>query len=53
MGVMPFLATCHTCELLLLYCMMFLFLFEWLIKFSLSLGKRYDAPAFFLLLPDE
>ena len=32
--VMPFLATCHACKLL--YCMIFLFLFEWQIKFSFS-----------------
>jgi len=31
-----FLATCHACELL--YRLMFLFLFEWRIKFSLSLS---------------
>jgi len=35
MGVMPFMATCHACELF--YCMILVFLFEWRIKFSLSL----------------
>jgi len=33
MVVMPFLATFLACELL--YCMIFLFLFEWRVKFSL------------------
>jgi len=35
MGVMPFLATCHACELF--YCMILLFLFKWRKKISLSL----------------
>ena len=35
MGAMPFLATCHTCKLLYRL-MFFLLLFEWRIKFSLS-----------------
>jgi len=38
---MPFLATCHACELL--YCVIFLLLFEWRIKFlSLSLLSDSD-----------
>ena len=33
MGVMPFLATCHSCERCILS---LLFIFRWLINFSLS-----------------
>jgi len=35
MGVMPFLATCHSCERCIVW---FLFVFQWRIKFSLSLS---------------
>jgi len=45
MGVMPFLATCHACELL--YCMIFLFLFEWRIKFSVSLTQNINRITLF------
>jgi len=34
MGVMPFLATCHSCERCIVW---FLFVFQWWIKFPLSL----------------
>jgi len=42
MGVMPFLATCHACKLLYHY--VFLFLFEWRIKFSLSPTVPSECP---------
>jgi len=43
MGVMPFLVTYHACELL--YCVIFLFIFEWRIKFSLFLDFFPAVPA--------
>jgi len=47
MGVMPFLAACHAC-VLMLYCVVtivcYVCSFEWQIKFSLSLRKIGRGP---------